>query len=417
MNKKTIVTVLLAGGLLPAAAQPLGLDSLLTRLRQNNPALKVYDAGMRSLDEAAKGVRSWEPPELGTGLWMVPYNPSYWKKNADGSPGMGQYQVSFQQTLPVKKRWDAEEKYLKSLSLAEAERRNAAYNELAAQAKTNYYQWLISNKKLAVLDQDERLLNYMLKSAELRYKNGLGRINAYYKVQAALGTIQKRRIELENDIRQRRIALNTLLNRDKEQAFDIDSSYTIKDYSATALDTVALTHARSDIRAVEKDILNSYLQQDAERAKLKPEFGIRYDHMFGFGGLPMQYSLMGMVRIPMAGWSSRASKANVESLRWKTAALQWQKQAMLNEAAGKAYGLQNDLETKKKQLRLFEATIIPALRKNFQSMQLAYEQNTEELFALFDAWETLNMTQLEYFQQLQDILTLQAELEKILEIS
>ncbi len=216
MNKKTIITVMLAGGLLPAAAQPLRLDSLLSQLRRNNPALKVYDADMRSLDEAAKGARNWMPPEVGTGLWMTPYNPAYWKKQSDGSPGMGQYQVSFQQTLPVKKRWDAEEKYLASLSSAEAERKKSAYNELAAEAKKNYYEWIISRKKLAILDQDDRLLNYMLKSAELRYKNGLGRINAYYKVQAALGTLQKTRLLLENDIRQRRIALNTLgMNRDK----------------------------------------------------------------------------------------------------------------------------------------------------------------------------------------------------------
>ena len=49
-------------------------------------------------------------------------------------------------------------------------------------------------------------------------------------------------------------------------------------------------------------------------------------------------------------------------------------------------------------------------------MQLAYEQNTEELFTLFDAWETLNMTQLEYLQQLQELLMMQVKLERILEI-
>jgi hypothetical protein len=49
-------------------------------------------------------------------------------------------------------------------------------------------------------------------------------------------------------------------------------------------------------------------------------------------------------------------------------------------------------------------------------MQLGYEQNTEELFELFDAWEALNMTQLEYLEQLKTALMMQAELEKILEI-
>ena len=49
-------------------------------------------------------------------------------------------------------------------------------------------------------------------------------------------------------------------------------------------------------------------------------------------------------------------------------------------------------------------------------MQLGYEQNTEQLFELFDAWEALNMTQLEYLDQLKAALLLQTELEKVLEI-
>ena len=89
---------------------------------------------------------------------------------------------------------------------------------------------------------------------------------------------------------------------------------------------------------------------------------------------------------------------------------------IINESIGIVYEMQNDIELKKKQIKLFDENIIPALRKNFQTMQLGYEQNTEELFTLFDAWETLNMTQLEYLQQLQDLLMMQVELERILEI-
>ncbi|HSC38154.1 MAG TPA: TolC family protein [Chitinophagaceae bacterium] len=416
MKQKILLAGLLAGTLFWAEAQTLPLDSIIVQISKSNPELKMYDASIRSSDEAAKGARNWEAPLLGTGFWMTPYNPRDWKKGSDGSPGMGQYQLSFQQMFPNGKKLDADEKYLKSVSSADAERKKAALNNLVAGAKKNYYEWAIFKKKLAILDQDEKLLNYMTKSAEIRYKNGLGKIGAYYKVQAALGNVLKMRIGLENDIRQRQIILNTLMNRDKETRFDIDTTYSIKELPAAAPDSQAIIQTRSDVKAIEKDIQVNYLQQDAERAKLKPEFGVRYEHMFGFGGLPMQYTLMGMVKIPIAGWSSRSSKANVESLRWKSESLNQQKQMLVNEATGMAYGLQNDIEVKRKQLKLFEENIIPALRRNFQTMQLAYEQNTEELFSLFDAWETLNMTQLEYLQQLQDLLVLQVQLEKVLEI-
>ena len=200
------------------------------------------------------------------------------------------------------------------MSSVEKEKKNAGINELNAAAKQNYYQWMIIKKKLAVLDQNEKLLDFMIQNAELRYKNNLGKVGAYYKAKASLGNIQSTRIMLENEIVQKRIMLNTLMNRDKSDRFEIDTVYTIKNYADLSFDSVSLT-ARSDIRAVENDIQLTGLEQDAERAKLKPEFGIRYDHMFGFGGFPMQYSLMGMVKLPMAKWSSRASRANVESLR------------------------------------------------------------------------------------------------------
>jgi outer membrane protein TolC len=138
--------------------------------------------------------------------------------------------------------------------------------------------------------------------------------------------------------------------------------------------------------------------------------------MFGFGGLPMQYSLMGTVKLPMTKWSSRSAKANVESLKWKAESLNQQKQTMINEATGMSYSVQRSIISKQKQIKLFEENIIPALHKNFQTMQLAYEENTEELFTLYDAWQTLDMTQLEYLDQLKELLLMQVELERILEI-
>jgi outer membrane protein TolC len=389
------------------------LDEILLAIQNNHPSVKMYDAGIRSSDEAAKGARSWDAPELGTGLWMTPYNPSLWKRNADGASGMGQYMISAQQMIPNKKELDANEKYLRAVSSVGAASKQADLNELYAAAKKSYYAWLITEKKLSVLDDNEKLLNFMIQSTEIRFKNNLGKLNAYYKAKAESGNIGNQRILLQNDIRQQQVVLNTLMNRDKQASFDIDTSYSVKDYSP--VDTSYFGQARSDIRAVQRNIDLAYLQQNLERSKLKPQFGIRYDHMFGFGGLPMQYSLMAMVKLPIAAWSSRGAKASIESLKWKAESLNQQKQALINEAAGQSQGLFAAIAAKKKQIRLFEQNIIPALTKNYQVLQLTYEQNTGDLFELLDAWKTLNMTQIEYLQQVQDLLNMQVEMDKILE--
>jgi len=394
-------------------AQTISIDTILLEIQKQHPAVKMYDADIQSMDEASKGARSWMPPEFSAGFYQAPYNINKWKADMNGA-GMGMFMVSGLQMLPNKKKQDAEAKYMEAMSSVAKEKKNATLNELYAEAKKNYYEWMIIEKKLIVLQQNQKILDFMVKNAEIRYKNGMEKLSSYYKAKAALGNLENMKAMLENEIVQKRIALNTLMNHDRGTQFNIDTFYSIKNYSTQSFDSATFTTARSDIKAIDKDIKLTFLQRDAEKAKLKPEFGIKYDHMFAWAQQPWQFSLMGMVRIPMK-WSTKMNYATMESLKWKAASLEQQKLMIVNEATGMAYGIRNEIELKKKQLKLYNENIIPALRKNFQTMQLAYEQNTEELFMLYDAWETLNMTQLDYLDQLQQLLLMQVELEKVLE--
>jgi outer membrane protein TolC len=409
-----IIVVLLLG--IKGKSQTVNLDTIFNAIIINNPGLKMFDADIRSMDEAAKGARSWMPPEVGAGFYMTPYDVRMWKGDGMSNPGMGQFMISAQQMFPNKSRLNAESKYMQAMSSVEKERKNYSLNELCSEAKKNYYIWLLDKRKIAIIEGDEKLLNFMIESAELRYKNGMEKISAYYKAKAALGNVESMRIMLGSEIKQQRIALNTLMNRSKEQTFDIDTSYTVKDFSNVNLDSTTFINSRSDIKAIEKDIQVNNLQINLERTKLKPEFGIKYDNMIAFGSLPVQYSLMGMVKIPMAPWSSKMYKANIESYKWKSESLNQQKAMIINEAQGMAASMLADFEAKKKQISLYENNIIPALKKNYQTMQLGYQQNTEELFMLFDAWETLNMTQLDYIEQTKQLLVMQSEIEKLLEV-
>ena len=419
MKMKKLLLILLVCSLVSVslkAQQQLSLAAVLDSIKAANPTQKMYDYEIRSMEEAAKGAGSWMPLELGTGLWMAPYDPSLWKKTEDGMNGMGQYMIAAQQMFPNRKKTEAEFEYMSAMSSVEKDKKNYLLNQLYAEGKKNYYELVFLQKKLYVIVQNEKLLNFMIQSAEIRYKNGLEKISAYYKAKAALGNLEKMKVMLESELIQKRIVLNTLMNRDKLVSFSVDTSYLIKDYSENLFDSTQFVAARSDLKAVDKEIQLNLLKYNAEKAKLKPEFGIRYEHMFGFGGLPMQYTLMGMMKIPITRGATKMYKANMESIRWKNESLQLERQMILNDASGMAQGMRNEIIAKQKQIKLYEEKIIPALRNNYSSYQLAYEQNTEELFMLFDAWESLNMTQVEFLDQLRELLLIQVELERILEI-
>ena len=414
LKNKLLFTSLVLALSLGASAQKLSIHSIIDSVRHSHPVIKMYDNEIRAMDEAAEGARSWMAPQVSVGQFMTPYNVSLWRRNGD-MKGMGSVMLSGEQMLPNKKKLDADERYMKAMSSVEKEKKNASLNELIHDAKQLYYEWIILKKKLIILSENEKILDFMIQNASLRYKNGLEKISAYYKAQAALGEVKNMQYMFENDIHDKQIRLNTLMGRNAMFHFDIEDDYQLNDYANTTFDSTLLYTNRSDLRSLDKEIQLTKLKQETELAALKPQFGIRYDNMIGFGGQPLQYTIMGMVRIPMAKWSSKMNKANMESLKWKAQAIQSKKEMMINEYSGMAYGMRNELQLKKKQIKLYEENIIPALKKNYQTMQLGYEQNTEELFMLYDAWERLNMKQLEYVELLNQTLQLQVVIERILE--
>lgn len=396
-----------------ATSQTLSLDEVLASVKTNNPQLKMYDADIQSMDEAANGAKSWMPPQVNTGLFMTPYDTKMWKAD-EMNPGMGAYMIGFTQMIPNASRQKADYNYMSAMSAVEAENKNYTLNQLNALAKTNYYQWLVLDKKIKIINENLLLLEYMIKSMEIRYQYNMDKLPTYYKAKSQYSILQSMEVMLQNEITQKRIVLNTLMARDKNTVFEINPSYSLNEFNFMVVDTTSLSQNRSDVKAIENVIVLNQLKIETEKAKLLPEFGVKYDHMFAFGDRPQQFSLMGMVTLPMP-WSTKMNKSNIESIKIKNESLEWQKQMILNEATGMISGMQTEMDNLKKQYEIAEKSIIPALRRNYDTSILAWQNNTGDLFVVLDAWEALNMAQIDKLDKLQAILSAQVEIEKQLE--
>jgi outer membrane protein TolC len=242
----------------------------------------------------------------------------------------------------------------------------------------------------------------------------MDKLPTYYKAKSQFSALQSMIVMLENDISKSKFILNSLMARDKYTSFEIDTIYKFKEYNLTEMDTAKLSQNRSDIKAIEKTMEINRLKVEVEKAKQLPEFGIKYDNMFAFGNQPQQFNLMGMITIPMP-WSTKMNKANINSFQIKNESLNWQKQMILNETTGMIMGMNSELTNLKKQYEIANKHIIPALRKNYDTSIIAWQNNTGDLFAVLDAWEALNMAQIEALEKLQSILATQVEIEKQLE--
>lgn len=397
---------------LASHSQTMSLDAIIDSIRRQHPAMNMYDHRIRAMDEAARGARTWMPPQLGFGQFMTPYDISRWRR--DGAmAGMGSLMLSAEQMFPNKKKLDADARYMSTMSSVAIEMKEATLNELVSDAKMLYHQWSLLLRKLGILSENEKLLQFMIASAELRYRNSLEKMGAYYKAKAALGEVRSLQWAIANEVESAKLRLNALMGRPPQTDFQIDTSTRHIPSPVQVLDSTLFYTNRSDLKSIDREIELVHLKQASELAALKPQFGIRFDNMFGFAGQPVQYSLMGMVRLPMTKWASKMNKAKVESFRWEERALREQKKMMLNDYREMSVQLLNERQLKDRQLNLFEVDILPALQKSFQTVLLAYEQNTEELYTLFDAWEKLNMKQLEYLELMEQLVTIQVNLDRI----
>jgi len=394
-------------------AQTLSLDAVLTQIKTNNPQLKMYDADIKSMDAAAIGAKSWMPPQVNTGFFMTPYNFKMWKSEGD-FPGMGSYMIGVTQMIPNASKLKADFNLMNAMSSVETENKNYTMNQLNALAKNNYYQGLVLSKKVKIAEDNLLLLAYMIKSMEIRYQYNMDKLPTYYKAKSQYSDLESEIVMLKNNIAQKKITLNTLMARDKNTAFEMDETYEIKVFNSAIADTTSLSKNRSDMKAIDNTMLINQLKMEVEKKKLLPEFGVRYDHMFSFGNQPKQFSLMGMVTIPMP-WSTKMNKANIESYKIKNESLNWQKQMILNEATGMLSGMNTELTNLKKQYEIAQKSIIPALKRNYDTAVLAWQNNTGDLFVTLDAWEALNMAQIEALDKLQSVLAVQVEIEKQLE--
>jgi cobalt-zinc-cadmium efflux system outer membrane protein len=75
----------------------------------------------------------------------------------------------------------------------------------------------------------------------------------------------------------------------------------------------------------------------------------------------------------------------------------------------------SQLKRMQQQLSNYELKIIPALRKNYETLMLSYEENREQLPIVIDGWEALNMAQMDYLEKMQDYYSMIVSYEKEIE--
>ncbi len=408
-NIAIIIALLFSG---KAGGQVLPLDSVLKLVDERNPMLQEFDNRVKAQQAYTAGAKGWMAPMIGAGTFMTPYpgqNPEEASK--------GSMMISVEQNIPNPARLSANERYYASRAAVEEQGRSRQFNALRAEAKSTYYRWLAAEEKLTVLRSGDRIIEMMLKIARIRYPYNQGSLGAIYKAEGRQQEIQNMMLMTEGDIEESASRLRSLMNLPQNTPLMVDTTMNVRfTQGALAQDTIALASQRSDVRQLEKTIEVMRLQQQLQQYQAKPEFRVRFDHMQPIGaGMPTQFTAMAMVSIPIAPWASKMYKSEVKGMSYDIEAMKRSKDAILVETRGMLAGMAAQLSRMERQLENYRLRIIPALEKNYQASRVAYEENREQLPAVIDAWEAMNMAQLEYTDKLNEYYQMIVRYEKEVE--
>ena len=276
-NIKIWVGILL---LLPVSAvaqqkEVLSLHDIIQKIDSNNILLGSYALKAESYKYSADAATAWMPPMAGIGTFMTPYP---FQKIMDAGD-KGSIMLRLEQEIPNRSKLQAKKKYIQSLGNIETASRDIALNDFKAQAKRQYFDWLIALQKIKIIEDNERVLVTMKKIEEVRYPYNQSQLSSVYRAQAEIEKNLNMLLMPQGDIAKAKSYLNSLMNRPGLQEFNIDTTYEPSFTVSGVYDTASLAVRRKDVLQMDESIRSMQYNIEAMNQDRKPNFRIQFDHM------------------------------------------------------------------------------------------------------------------------------------------
>lgn len=411
--KQIIKIILLLLVILPGFVfgqkKTLGLDSIISAIENNNILLESFVYKQQSLDYKAEAQSAWMAPMAGAGTFMTPYPGQKIMNGAD----KGSVMFQFEQAIPNKSKQHAKKDYFLSMKNGVKAEREIMLNEMRAYARELYFNWIIAEKKISLLEKNYPLLEMLKKIAEVRYPYSQSALGEIYKAEAEIQNNKNDILELKAETDYAKARINSLMQLPPEHDFQPDTSFLINYHPILLTDSVLLSEKRKDAELLRFNTISLQKSIEAKALERKPEFSIRFDHMSPLGGMmPQAYSIMGMMTIPLAPWSAKGYKTEIKSMNADILAMERERSALLNETQGRLTGLHYRIEKLNQKISGLKDYVIPAYQKTLDANFLSYQENNLPLSEVLISWKEVRNKEMELLNESLNLYKLIIEYEK-----
>lgn len=386
-----------------AGVPVLSLDTVLARV-ERHPELRKWGLRAEARAAAARGAGAWMAPELGVGGAELPY-PGMAGGMAPGDPSL---MLSARQMIPGPGKTGSRRSYRLSLAGADRAEGRFALARLAADARTQYARLAIAGRRLAVVREAEAVMALMLEVAEIRFRRRQADLSAVLEARARKEELSAMGAAEAAMGRQAESALARLMGMPGHPPFRADTALRLRPPEGAAAPGA---DRRGDLERMDAEIRSMELGLASMRREGRPDFGLQFDHM-DMLGMGRRFSVMAMMTLPSAPWSSGMARAEAAAMEKDIAAMRADREAMSLMAGRMAEEMRLMLASEAEQHARYDGEIAPARRKSLDAALASYQEGAGDLFRVLDAWDRWLMSRMRALDHLEKALVLEAEYDR-----
>ena len=404
------------GAVLSASAQPGALgasvDSLLDHARGQNPELAAMRLEADAATQRVQPAGALPDPVLRVELENIN------NYGSDARPNLlparvGDTKYTVIQPLPAWGKRDLRRDVAAADAQQAGARAAATWSELAARIKAAYAQYYLAAANVRLTQEILDLMARLEQVAQARYASGLVAQQDAIRAQLEQTAMRSELIALDNEKRQLRVRLNTLLARDA--AAPLAEPQSPRPLPAlTVLDSSALAsrarNANPSLQAEEARLRGAEKNRELTRRNRYPDFQV--------GVVPTQvgsrittWGVMVEMNIPLQQSSRRAQEREAEAL---VGAARSRSEAVANQLLGELGESLAGIEAAKRSETLVATQQLPQAELSFRSALAAYENGKVDFATLLDAQRQIRKARLDRLKAQVEAQLRLAEIERIL---
>ena len=377
----------------------------------NNPELKASDARWQMFRSRIAQARTFEDPmlmlKIQNGIFNDPFN---FRKDP-----MTQKVIGISQQLPFwgkrdlkgevatkeaeSYRWQVEERKL----------------ELRRMVAEIYYQIYFTDKSLAIVEKNLKILDDFVTLAETKYSVGQGAQQDVFKAQVERSKMLDMQISLEQQRKSLQASLNALLYRPAEATVGAVPDFDLKPLVQSPEE---LRNSASENRPMLKSLSALIDKGNAGRRLAEkeyyPDVTVAFEYMqrdrIGEDPGDDMYSLGVTFNLPVQRARRHAMVAESSS---EIAMATEELNGLKNSINAGISDLLAQLERRRKLAELYRTGIIPQAEQSLESATIGYRVNKVDFLTLLDSRMTLFTYERELYDSLTDYQMKRAQLEAL----